>query len=113
MMYPLVRELAEDGVPVTVTCRVLKFARQPHYRWLAQPVTEAEWVEAHRANALFDAHRDDPESTAPPLGGFKPSRPSFESGCKTLAIFTAFRLRGGAPGPLCLLLLRPVPTPVE
>ena len=33
MMYPLVRELAADGIPVTVTCRVLKLARQPYYRW--------------------------------------------------------------------------------
>ena len=31
-MYPLVRELAVDGVPVTVTCRVLNIARQPYYR---------------------------------------------------------------------------------
>ena len=61
MIYPLVRELAFDGVPVAVTCRVLTVARQPFYRWLAQPVTEAELVEAYRANALFDAHRDDPE----------------------------------------------------
>jgi transposase InsO family protein len=60
-MYPLVRELAVDGIPVTVTCRVLKIARQPYYRWLASPVTDAEWVAAHRANALFEAHRDDPE----------------------------------------------------
>ncbi len=61
MMYPLVRELAADGVPVAVTCRVLKVARQPYYRWLACPVTEAELEEAYLANALFDAHRDDPE----------------------------------------------------
>jgi transposase InsO family protein len=61
MMYPLVRELAVDGVPVTVTCRVLKIARQPYYRWLASPVTDAEWREAALANALFDAHVDDPE----------------------------------------------------
>ncbi len=61
MMYPLVRELAVDGVPVTVTCRVLKIARQPYYRWLAEPVTDAIWAEAHLANAVFDAHRDDPE----------------------------------------------------
>jgi len=60
-MYPLVRELAVDGVPVTVTCRVLRLARQPYYRWLAQPVTAADLEEAYRANALFDAHRDDPE----------------------------------------------------
>ncbi|MEU4345687.1 IS3 family transposase [Nocardia sp. NPDC023852] len=61
MIYPLVRELAEDGIPVTVTCRVLKLARQPYYRWLAEPVTDAELIAAYRANALFDAHRDDPE----------------------------------------------------
>jgi transposase InsO family protein len=56
-----VSELTADGIPVTVACRVLKLARQPYYRWLTSPVTDAEWVEAHRANALFDAHRDDPE----------------------------------------------------
>jgi hypothetical protein len=56
-----VKELAADGVPVTVTCRVLKLARQPCYRWLDHPVTEAVLEEAHRANALYDAHREDPE----------------------------------------------------
>ncbi|MFF8036370.1 IS3 family transposase [Streptomyces sp. NPDC016626] len=65
MTYPLVRELAAADaparVPVAVTCRVLDLARQPYYRWLARPVTDAELTEAHRANALFDAHRDDPE----------------------------------------------------
>ncbi|HHT8911927.1 TPA: IS3 family transposase, partial [Burkholderia cenocepacia] len=61
MMYPLVRELAVDGIPVTVTCRVLKITRAPYYRWLTKPMTTAELVEAYRANALFDAHRDDPE----------------------------------------------------
>ena len=55
------RELAADGIPVVVTCRVLKLARQPYYRWLAYPVADAELAEAYRANALFDAHRDDPE----------------------------------------------------
>jgi putative transposase len=61
MIYPLVRELAEDGIPVTVTCRVLKLHRQHYYRWLARPVTTAELAEAYLANAVFDAHRDDPE----------------------------------------------------
>jgi hypothetical protein len=61
MMYPLVRELAAGGIPVAVTCRVLDLARQPYYRWLAKPVGEAELIRAYRANALFDAHRDDPE----------------------------------------------------
>jgi putative transposase len=56
-----VNELAADGIPVAVTCRVLKLARQPYYRWRANPVTDAERAEAYRANALFDAHTDDPE----------------------------------------------------
>jgi hypothetical protein len=60
-LYPLVKELAADGVPVVVTCRVLKLARQPYYRWLARPVTVAELARAYRAAVLFDAHRDDLE----------------------------------------------------
>jgi transposase InsO family protein len=40
---------------------VLKIARQPYYRWLASPVTDADLEEAYRANVLFDAHTDDPE----------------------------------------------------
>ena len=55
------KELAGDGIPVAVTCRVLKLARQPYYRWLASPVTDTDLALAYRANALFDAHRDDPE----------------------------------------------------
>ncbi len=60
-MFPLVRELAADGVPVTVTCRVLKLCRQQYYRWLSVPVTEGQLAEAWLANTIFDAHRDDPE----------------------------------------------------
>jgi len=56
-----IAHFAGDGIPVAVTCRVLKIARQPYYRWLAAPVTDREWNDAHLANALFDAHRDDPE----------------------------------------------------
>ena len=54
-------ELAADGIPVAVSLRVLKLSRQPYYRWRKQQVTPSELVEAYRANALFDAHRDDPE----------------------------------------------------
>lgn len=61
MMYPLVRELAGDGIPVTVSCRVLKLARAPFYRWLEAPFTDGQLDEAYLANAIFDAHRDDPE----------------------------------------------------
>ena len=55
------KELAADGIPVAVSCRVLKLSRAPYYRWLKTPVSEAELVEAYRANALFDAHQDDPQ----------------------------------------------------
>lgn len=53
-------ELADDGIPVAVSLRVLKLSRQPYYRWRNQQVTAAELTEAYRANALIDAHRDDP-----------------------------------------------------
>ena len=59
MMYPLVRGLATGGIPVVVTCRVLKIARQPYHRWLAAPVADAELEKAYLANDLR-RHRDDP-----------------------------------------------------
>jgi transposase InsO family protein len=61
MMFPLVRELAVDGIPVTVTCRVLHLCRAQYYRWLNEPITDGQLAEAYLANAIFDAHRDDPE----------------------------------------------------
>ena len=32
-MFPLVRELADDGIDVAVTCRVLKVSRSGYYEW--------------------------------------------------------------------------------
>jgi putative transposase len=61
MMFPLVRDLADDAVPVTVTWRVLKVCRQQYYRWIDCPVTDAELDQAWLTKAVFDAHRDDPE----------------------------------------------------
>lgn len=43
MMFPLVRELAADRIPVAVTCRVLGFSKQAFFQWRA-----------------VDLHRDDP-----------------------------------------------------
>jgi len=39
----------------------MNLARQPYCCWLRAPVIGAELTQAYRANALFDAHRDDPE----------------------------------------------------
>ena len=60
MTYPLVSELAADGIPVSVSCRVLKLARQPYYRWRNAPIRDADVLRAYRINALHDAHHDDP-----------------------------------------------------
>ena len=56
----LVRELASDGFPVTVTCRVLKFSPQGYYQWLKSPCSKRDYDNAHLTNALIDLHRDDP-----------------------------------------------------
>lgn len=61
MTYPVVTDLARDGISVTVSCRVLGFSRQAYYQWLADPVSDREWSDAHAANAVLDAHADDPE----------------------------------------------------
>ena len=61
MMYPLVGDLAADGIPVAVTCRVLGFSKQAFYKWSAAPVTDRDWADAHLINAAMDVHHDDPE----------------------------------------------------
>jgi putative transposase len=61
MTYPLVRDLADDGIAVAVTCRVLGFSTQGFYKWLADPVSQRDWDDAHLLNAIIDIHRDDPE----------------------------------------------------
>jgi putative transposase len=43
MTYPLVRDLAADGTPVAVTCRVLGFSRQAFYAWDKDPVSDGTW----------------------------------------------------------------------
>lgn len=47
MMFPLVGDLAADGIPVTVTCGVLGFTSQAFYKWKARPVSDRDWDDAH------------------------------------------------------------------
>ncbi len=61
MSYPLVQELAADGVPVRLTCRVLGFTPQAFYKWRANPISDRELDDAYLTNVLVDAHGDDPE----------------------------------------------------
>lgn len=86
MMYPLVSELAADGIPVAVSLRVLKLARQPYYRWPQNPVSTAELEAAHRANALHQAHLNDPEF------GYRLLRDETENAGAAMAARTAWRL---------------------
>ena len=60
MSYPLVRDLAADGVPVTVTCRVLGFSPQAFHRWRSNPVCNRDWQDAHLVDAAREIHADDP-----------------------------------------------------
>ena len=59
-MYRLVSDLAADGVPVAVTCRVLKVCKQAYYRWLRSPVSARDYDDAVLINHAVDIHHDDP-----------------------------------------------------
>lgn len=61
MIYPLVTDLADEGIPVVLTCRVLGFSKQAYFKWRANPVTQRDWDDAHLINAALDIHHDDPE----------------------------------------------------
>ena len=50
-----------DGIPVAVSCRVLKLTRAPYYRWLREPVGASEKLRRERVAALQEAHGEDPE----------------------------------------------------
>jgi putative transposase len=61
MTYPLVLDLAADGIAVAVTCRVLGFSKQAFYAWRRRPVSDRDWADAHLINTALDIHHDDPE----------------------------------------------------
>jgi putative transposase len=60
MKFPLVRELADEGLPVVLTCGVLAVTPQAFYKWRARPMSDRDWDDAHLANAMFDRHAGDP-----------------------------------------------------
>lgn len=60
MMYPLVRDLAAESIPVVVTCRVLGFSPQAFYKWRSNPVSQRDWDDAHLVDAARKIHHDDP-----------------------------------------------------
>ncbi len=60
MTYPLVLDLAADGIPVAVTCGLLGFTRQAFYQWKANPVSQRELADAYATHAAHEVHADDP-----------------------------------------------------
>ena len=73
--YPLVSELAADGIPVAVSLRVLKLSRQPYYP--AAPAShQGRGGRGLPVHALLDAHLDDPtrQNTPPRTSPLHPAR---------------------------------------
>jgi putative transposase len=60
MTYPLVQELAAEGIPVRLTCGVLGFSTQAFYKWRSRPCSDRDLDDAHLTNALVDLHSEDP-----------------------------------------------------
>ena len=105
---PLVLDLAGDGIPVAVTCRVLGFSKQAYYKWRADPVTDRDWSDAHLINAAINIHHDDPEfgyrfiADELEQQGVTASRNRVQRLCSLQKLFSAHARRRGAgrrPGP--------------
>ncbi len=57
MIYPVVCELAADGVPVAVTCRVLEVSTSGYYEWHSQPASDRAWEQAHLMESIRPVHQ--------------------------------------------------------
>ena len=108
MMFPLVRDLAVDRIPVAVACRVLGFTKQAYYKWAQNPVSQRDWDDAHLINAALDIHADDPEFgyrfIADELDdlGFEAGENRVQRLCSLQGIYSAFAKKRGLtrrPGP--------------
>jgi len=60
MMFPLVADLAAEGIPVRTTCGVLGFSPQAFYKWRAKPCSDRDLHDAYVTNELVDLHAEDP-----------------------------------------------------
>lgn len=60
MIYPLVIDLAAEGIPIARTCRALGFSKRAFYEWRAGLVSQRDWDDAHLIYAALEVHADDP-----------------------------------------------------
>ncbi|MGQ4601234.1 IS3 family transposase [Nocardia sp. R6R-6] len=104
MMYPLVRDLAADRIPVAVACRVLGFSKQAFYKWAEEPVSQRDWDDAHLINAALDIHADDPEFGYRFIAdlGYEAGENRVQRLCSLQGIYSVFAKKRGLtarPGP--------------
>jgi hypothetical protein len=55
-VFPVVQELAADGVPVAVTCRVLNVSTSGYYEWRTRPASGRAWEQAHLMETIRQVH---------------------------------------------------------
>lgn len=56
MMFRLVRELADDNIPVAVACRVLAVSRSGFYDWSGRPASGRDYDDAVLADTIRQVH---------------------------------------------------------
>lgn len=55
-MFPLVQELAADGIPVAVTCRVLRVSRSGFYEWSSRTPSARAVADAELTATIVEIH---------------------------------------------------------
>ena len=58
MIYPVVRELAADGVPVPTSCRVLDVSTSGYYDWRERPTSPRERANLELVEVIRTIHDD-------------------------------------------------------
>ena len=56
MIYPVVRELAADGVPVAMACRVLEVSTSGFYEWSGRGPSGRDWEQAQLMDTIREVH---------------------------------------------------------
>lgn len=56
MIYPVVRELVDDGIPVATACRVLQVSTSGFYDWDSRGPSDRDLEQAYLMNCIRDAH---------------------------------------------------------
>ena len=87
MRFRLVQELAADGVPVAVACRVLEVSTSGYYEWTSRPASHARRRRRPPGEQIRDVHA----ASRGHLRGPRGSTPSCGSGAAPRAAASAWR----------------------